>query len=66
MTGRQETYPAFAIVLASSLAYWLAVPSTPSGAPQDLVLEAITKRNLPDVLTCEVVLLAERLDNEAR
>ncbi|HJO17936.1 MAG: hypothetical protein CL877_01195 [Dehalococcoidales bacterium] len=49
MTGRQETYLVFAIVLASSLAYWLAVSSTPSGAPQDPVLEAITNQNLPTV-----------------
>ena len=66
MTGRQETYIAFAIVLASSLAYWLAVSSTPSGAPEDLVLEAITNQNLPTVRAHAELAAARALVEEAR
>ena len=66
MTGRQETYLAFAIVLASSLAYWLAVSSTPSGAPEDLVLEAITNQNLPKVRAHAELAAARALVEAAR
>ena len=66
MTGRQETYLAFAIVLASSLAYWLAVSSTPSGAPEELVLEAITNQNLPKVRAHAELAAARALVEAAR